>query len=869
ITNTNALFVDLTNLKASRRLTGFSLFTAQFHAMFAKRAVYFFRRWFQFLPTLLIPIWYLAMMIWLTQTIPTAKEMHPLVIDLKPYSTDEKAAVILVEEPQQDVSIIGQVVHAMDPQPTITGTGNLTADVFDLINTIGSRAYGIQYPVAFTKSELPTTPLVTLFNNFGFATPALAIALSDSLLGLTMHSDEEPFVFTAINHPLPPSTADMMKNKATTQSTSIIIGYGIIVSLAMIVSGYCTFLIRERKKNSKHMQLLSGLPLWMYWLTSFLWDAIFYLVPLGCFIGLFFAFGVQELVGRATSIIDVIVMTLLFGWTAIPFVYSFSFVFTSAPKGYTMIMLYNMISAMIGTIAVPIIAQTVDADIANLFVYRSIVFSFLFPLYNVSNMYQTLYNNEFYRSSCIALDCSNSLFQVENPQCCGTDDERIYAEDVLTDFTKRGVLIGAIFLALQGFLYWLLLVAIEMGWFGAIRPCCKPKQQPSVEEYRSVEDSDVIEEKTTVHELRPESTTVVARDLRKRYGALDAVRGVNFHADKGDCFGLLGVNGAGKTSTFRMLTAEASVSGGDAFLAGYSVKKDWRSAGQHIGYCPQFDAVLKELSGEETLRMFARIRGVPKNEIDCLIIIMSVQIVKGVVDAIGIQQYARRQIKSYSGGNKRRLSLGMALVGMPDVLLLDEPTTGVDPKARRTIWGILSKVREAGSAIVLTSHSMDECEALCTKLAIMVAGQFRCYGSIQHVKSRYGTGYSLLIRLKHPSDAEKTRRRVLETFPGAVIKEHHLVQMNFMVPRSSSWSALFERAEALATELQLEDYSLSQTTLEQVFIEFSRAAASDEISFQSVKTLPGAIDEECYSSASPEIAKKYYDNEIVDDDKRF
>lgn len=97
--------------------------------------------------------------------------------------------------------------------------------------------------------------------------------------------------------------------------------------------------------------------------------------------------------------------------------------------------------------------------------------------------------------------------------------------------------------------------------------------------------------------------------------------------------------------------------------------------------------------------------------------------VNAVIHAIGIGMYASRQIKTYSGGNKRRLSLGIAIVGLPDVLLLDEPTSGVDPKARRIIWNILNRLRDLGTALVLTSHSMDECEALCTELAIMVYGE--------------------------------------------------------------------------------------------------------------------------------------------------
>lgn len=125
---------------------------------------------------------------------------------------------------------------------------------------------------------------------------------------------------------------------------------------------------------------------------------------------------------------------------------------------------------------------------------------------------------------------------------------------------------------------------------------------------------------------------------------------------------------------------------------------------------------------------------------------------------------------SFSGGNKRRLSLGIALVGLPEVLLLDEPTTGVDPKARRVIWDILSKIREFGSSLILTSHSMEECEALCTNLAIMVNGQFKCLGSPQHIKTKYGAGYTLLVRLEAPQWAKQVKSEIAKIFPGAALK---------------------------------------------------------------------------------------------------
>ncbi|GMT18449.1 hypothetical protein PFISCL1PPCAC_9746, partial [Pristionchus fissidentatus] len=133
-------------------------------------------------------------------------------------------------------------------------------------------------------------------------------------------------------------------------------------------------------------------------------------------------------------------------WTAVPYVYCFSFLFTSAPKGYTMIVMYNIISAMIGSIAVPIIEQTSDSDTAYIW---SVIFSWFFPLYNISNMYQVLYNNEFYRTSCLALDCTLDIFIQTNPQCCGPAENRTYVDDVIADYGKRGIMVGSIFFAAQ------------------------------------------------------------------------------------------------------------------------------------------------------------------------------------------------------------------------------------------------------------------------------------------------------------------------------------------------------------------------------------------------------------------------------------
>ncbi|CAD6188568.1 unnamed protein product [Caenorhabditis auriculariae] len=683
---------------------------------------------------------------------------------------------------------------------------NVTQYIVDLTNVMGSREIGVHYPIAYDIVK-------ALFNNFGFTTPALAVSFTDSML-LSQKMKTE-YTFTAINHPLPPTTQDSFKNQNLSNTAVFLIAYAMIVSMAVIVAGYSQFLIRERKKKSKHMQMLAGLRSTTYWWTAFVWDAVWFLFRVLCFIAIFYAFDIEQYTKRFTTIIVLVVSMSLYGWTSLPFTYWFSFMFTSAPKGFTLIVMYNVITGMVGSIAVPIIQQTSGNDPAYI---TSTILSFFFPTYSISNIATVIYTNEVAWQACEKLGpfaCSNMLYN-SSTQCCGPSSQRAYTDHVAFDATRKGVLIPLIFLAVQGFIFWICVFMAETSQNSA-KVMAEEKLKYDEHDLR-VEDSDVLAEKDKVKQLDIQKTSLVANNLVKSYGDFTAVKGVNFHVNSRECFGLLGVNGAGKTSTFQMLTGENTITRGNAFVKGWSVATDWRQAGAHTGYCPQFDAVIREMSGEETLYMFARIRGIPGNELK--------EKVDAVIHAIGIKMYAKRQIKTYSGGNKRRLSLGIALVGLPEVLLLDEPTTGVDPKARRIIWNILNQVRELGVALVLTSHSMDECEALCTELAIMVSGRFRCFGSCQHIKSRYGAGYTLIIRAAFESQVAATVKAIRESFPTAVLKEQHLLQLNFELRRDgTNWSKLFERLEQISMKIGWDDYSLSQTTLEQVFIEFSRDAA--------------------------------------------
>uniref|UniRef100_A0A7M4E189 ATP binding cassette subfamily A member 3 n=1 Tax=Crocodylus porosus TaxID=8502 RepID=A0A7M4E189_CROPO len=309
----------------------------------------------------------------------------------------------------------------------------------------------------------------------------------------------------------------------------------------------------------------------------------------------------------------------------------------------------------------------------------------------------------------------------------------------------------------------------------------------------------------------------VSGTFRKTYESLLAVDRISLAVSKGECFGLLGFNGAGKTTTFKMLTGDESITSGDAYVDGHSILANIKKVQQRIGYCPQFDALLDHMTGRETLSMYARLRGIPERYIGSC--------VENMLRGLLLEPYADKLVKTYSGGNKRKLSTGIALIGGPPVIFLDEPSTGMDPVARRLLWDAVTRTRECGKSIIITSHSMEECEALCTRLAIMVNGQFKCLGSPQHLKSKFGSGYTLLAKMQVDEEGELQAFKafVEKTFSGSVLKHEHQGMVHYhLTNKNLSWAQVFGALEKAKEKYCLEDYSVSQISLEQVFMSFTR-----------------------------------------------
>lgn len=304
-----------------------------------------------------------------------------------------------------------------------------------------------------------------------------------------------------------------------------------------------------------------------------------------------------------------------------------------------------------------------------------------------------------------------------------------------------------------------------------------------------------------------------------------AVKSLSLAVDAGEVFGLLGHNGAGKTTTMKIITAEEAPTRGRVQIGGESITSNMNSAFQLLGYCPQHDALWKNITVKEHLECYAAIRGVPYGDIS--------RLVNLYLSGLQIHEHADKQTHQCSGGTRRKLSFAMAMVGNPKVVLLDEPSTGMDPRSKRFLWDTILASFQGSRGAILTTHSMEEADALCSRVGIMVKGELRCLGSTQHLKNLYGAGYTLEMKLRGgdstPTSTTGSRQNdipdfVSGLFPDAVLQESFADRLVFSVPQQSvpSLANCFMQLEKAKIELDIEEYSFSQTTLEQVFLKFAQ-----------------------------------------------
>ena len=278
---------------------------------------------------------------------------------------------------------------------------------------------------------------------------------------------------------------------------------------------------------------------------------------------------------------------------------------------------------------------------------------------------------------------------------------------------------------------------------------------------------------------------IEVHDLRKRYGSFEAVRGIDISVASGEVFGLLGPNGAGKTTTVEILEGYRERSGGEVLVLGHDPAARELSLRRRIGIVLQSGGIYSHLTPRETLRHWASFYPRPRD-------------VEEVLNLMGLQEKADVRARKLSGGQLRRLDFALALVGDPELIFLDEPTTGFDPQARRAAWETIRSLRELGKTILLTTHYLDEAQALADRVAIVKNGRVLAIGPPREL----GT---------HPPGG--TRYRVSYRDASGEMVERDTDDPTSLLSRLTS--------EALARDERLEELSVGRPTLEDVYLELT------------------------------------------------
>ncbi|ETW03049.1 hypothetical protein H310_05479 [Aphanomyces invadans] len=456
---------------------------------------------------------------------------------------------------------------------------------------------------------------------------------------------------------------------------------------------------------------------------------LFYSIPCGFGLLVIYLFEITPFTGKdCTSCASqpfaaVAVVFVVFGFALCSFCYCLTYLFLDGASSQTYVIMVNMfLGVVLMTISqvLDVIETTTEINKSLKFIWR------LSPLFNLGNAlnnlsFQSLLNGLFSSTS------SKSSFDMD---VTGWEIAYLAVEAVVFPAIAIGIDYALSFPKIKA------LIA----------------KDPFVMDGPATVDDDVKAEENRVASGAANDHAVVIKNLRKVYkGGKVGLKDLSVALPKGECFGYLGINGAGKTSTMKILTGDSLATSGSAMLGGFDILSQQLEVRRLIGYCPQFDALIDLLTVREHLELFAAIKGVPKQFVN--------DTVMKKMDQMNLNDFEHKLAGTLSGGNKRKLSVAIAMIGSPPIIFLDEPSTGMDPVSRRFMWDVIADIstRSKESTILLTTHSMEECEALCSRVGIMVGGALSCLGSIQHLKNRFGDGLMMHVRVAPVLSADVDR----------------------------------------------------------------------------------------------------------------
>ncbi|CAG0897380.1 unnamed protein product [Darwinula stevensoni] len=814
-----------------------SLLLLQFWALLIKKFLYLSRKWKLLISQAIIPLALVVGALYLDQASTVgAQQPFELKMNVDVYGKNYV--------PYENWSSLhGKLMdHFLSGLPDSSTPENSSEENFDgYLLGIGKEdesKYRVRYVIGGSLTEEGVnTNFTAYYQTIPYHSSGIAVNhMSDALAKYYLGSDHS---ILASNQPLPMSKLakvidsftqpGMLSNFGSSFSYANCMGLG----LFLLACSFVVFPTEENGSAAKQLQLMTGVRPGLYWLSHLVGDGVVFLIVSAIIIGILGAINTNGIFANNYGCLGSLFCLLLaYGFAALPFAYVFSFRFKSSGTAFA---IHALVNIFFGILFLPVIVLFEASGDQELMDVSEILkwFVGLFPPFGIEYGIFSLIDLAYKNQRCELIDadvkemvCSGNVTgdSAAIGICCDDCVSRGGCFEPETYIRWDGVNIGQplTMLSYAGVFWLVFLVLLEKRYLQ--RFWARLFSYKATNPYENVQvDEDVFREEERITDLlrRGESDkdALLAVGLRKTFKTFVAVDHMNIGVHHGECFGLLGVNGAGKTTTFKMMTGAELMTSGASYILGYDLEKQRSKYLFHVGYCPQFDALVDLMTGKETLLMYARLRGIPKS-------VMGTH-VNTLIDKLGLTEYKDKYCGTYSGGNKRKLSTAIAMVGEPTLLFLDEPTSGVDPVSRRNIWQALIDCTNNGQSIVLTSHSMEECESLCHRLGIMVNGRFRCLGNPQYLKDKFCQGYSIKVKTKMSASEEDIATLeafITQTIPGSSLQDKYLGLLNFRVPRGDvTWAQLFSTVSEMKTRFEklIEDSLVGETSLEQVFLSFT------------------------------------------------
>ncbi|XP_059141165.1 cholesterol transporter ABCA5-like [Physella acuta] len=614
-----------------------------------------------------------------------------------------------------------------------------------------------------------------------------------------------------------PEVSAAIKFSSKAMSSVLMVGLAFVT----VLPGFAGDVVRDRELKLRGQLRIAGVTFNQYWGTIYLVDFLIYLIPSVSVLIIVLAMQIPGLDSEgAIAALVLIFITNIPSNILLALV--LSFLFDKAESCYAYLSQILTMVCLLPYLTVSLVDMLAHSEAATVIHYIFCIFD---PPY-------TIFGGIYYISR-IYLVATLSRKEIST-----------------SDYFKfENHIVITIIMPLINFIwmFWLLHVldVKKMGGdFKEAFPCYSSTVSYTPLRNRDIigdEDEDVKAERLRIESLKanaPKQPVAYTYELRKDYvkrtnetnlfnaGSMKtktAVRNLSIGVDEGEVLGLLGPNGAGKTTALSMIIAETKPTCGQVIVNGHNIRSHMLSVMACLGYCPQHDALWETITLKEHLEFYAAVKGVSSKHIG--------KVVNYYLEKMNLKEHKNKQTVTLSGGTKRKLSYLLSILGSPQLVLLDEPSTGLDPQSKRFLWNTISAdFKNTNRGAILTTHYMEEADALCGRVGIMVNGQLECLGSTQHLKNKYGSGYYLDVKLAGNVSSEmEVRMDDLENhlktlFPGLENVERFQERAQYSIPKDDvkNLGETFGHLESCRSTHGLEEYNFSQSTLEQVFLHFAK-----------------------------------------------